>query len=91
VYSRKDENTYDYLNSYNDVLDWSERVKLLYPDRLRKLRIFAEQNRKKTEQKLKEIIEKREILYSVFTSIIGNKSADETLAVKFNNTMSETL
>ena len=91
VHSRVDENTYDYISSYNDILDWSERVKLLPTGRLKELRKYSDQNKKVAEQKLKEILDNREILYSVFSSLIRNKTSDVSVAEKFNNTLSDSL
>ncbi len=91
VYSRKDESMHDYLLSYDDILIWSERVKLLHTGRLNELRTVAVKERKKAELRLKEIIEKRELLHSVFTSVIHNKSADSALAEAFNKTLSKAL
>ena len=91
VHSRVDDNTYDYITSYNDILDWSERVKLLPAGRLKELRRYSDQNKKEAEQKLKEIIDKREVLYTVFSSIIRNKTPDVFVAEKFNNTLSGSL
>ena len=91
VHSRVDENTYDYIGSYNDILDWSERVKLLPTGRLKELRKYADQNKKEAEKKLKDILEKREVLYTIFSSIIRNKISDGSAAEEFNNTLSNSL
>ncbi len=91
MHSRVDKNTYDYITSYNDILNWSERVKLLPNERLKKLRSYAGQNKKEAEQKLKEIIDKREILYAVFSSIIRNKISDVSVTEEFNNILSDSL
>ena len=91
VHSRRDEDTYDYLNTYEDVIDWSERVNLLPKDRLQKLREYAAADKKEAIQKLKEIIEKRELLYVILSSIIQNKNIDETKIGEFNKFLSESL
>ena len=91
IYSRTEEKTYDYLNSYDDVLVWSTRVKLLHTSRIRELSTFAERDKNITEKKLKEIIKKREILYSALVSVIRNKSVDEILAGKLNSILSVAL
>jgi predicted RNA-binding Zn ribbon-like protein len=91
MHSRVDENTYDYINSYDNIMDWSERVKLLPKERLRELRRYADQNKKEAEQKLKDIIDKREVLYTVFSSIICNKISNGSVTEKFNDTLSDSL
>ena len=91
LHSRTDKSTYDYINTYNDILDWSERVKLLPNERLRVLRRYTDQNKKEAEKKLKEILDKREVLYTVFSSIIRNKIYDQSTTEEFNNTLSDSL
>ncbi len=91
IHSRKNEATYDYLNSYGDIIDWSERVKLLPHDRLRKLKEYAGGNKNEAEQILTEIINKRELLYKIFSSITHNKNLTEIEAEEFNNTLSDSL
>ncbi len=91
IHSRKDEVTYDYLNSYNDVIGFAERVKLISHERLKKLRKIADENEEKAKQKLNEIKNKRELLYKIFSAIINNKTVDEQASEDFNKVLGNSL
>jgi predicted RNA-binding Zn ribbon-like protein len=91
VNSRKEEEIFDYLQTYDDLLEWSDRVKLLPRERLKQLNEFAKKNTKSAEKKLKEIKSKRELLYHIFSLIIHNKIVDESSAKDFNDVLSDSL
>ena len=91
VHSRKDEATYDYLNSYIDIIDWGERVKLLPKERLSKLKDYAQEHKKEAELKLNEIISKRELLYKIFSALAHDKSLTEKETESFNDSLSDSL
>ncbi len=91
IHSRKEEGIYDYLETYDSLLDWCEKVKLLPKDRIKKLRDFAMGNNKNAEKMLLEIKLKRELLYKIFSSIIHNKLIDETFIEDFNSALSDSL
>ena len=55
VHSRKEEYIFDYLKTYDDLLEWSDKVKLLPKERLRKLSENAKKNNRNAEKKLAEI------------------------------------
>ena len=91
VHSRTEEDTYDYINSYTDIIDWSERVKLLPYKRLKKLKEYAEGHKKEAERTLDEILKNRELLYEVFASVTRNKNPEGSILGQFNESLSDSL
>ena len=89
--SRTEEYVFEYLKTYEDLLDWTEKVNLLPIERIRKLREYSKKNEKESQQKLIEIIKQRELLYKIFSSIINQKTLDEVLVKEFNNSVSGSL
>ncbi len=91
VHSRTEEGIFDYLKTYDDLIEWMEKVNLLSKARLKILKDFVSERPKEAEKKLLQIKNKRELLYQTFSSIIHNKNIDKTLVTQFNETLSEAL
>ena len=91
VHSRTEELSYDYLQTYDDLLKWSEKVKLLPNERIKRLKVLARKNEKAAEKKLVDIKNKRELLFNIFSSIINKDKFDNSLVEEFNNTLSQAL
>ena len=91
VHSRMEEQVFDYLNSYDDLLDWSAKVDLLTKDRINLLRSFAHNNKKAASEKLAEIKNERELLYHLFSSVANKKISGNLLLDEFNSVLSDTL
>jgi len=91
VHSRKDNFVFDYLNSYDDLLQWSAKTSLLPERRLRLLAASAAKESAKAESILRKAKVTREVLYSVFSSIAVHVQPKADLLEKFNEIMGEAM
>lgn len=79
------EQPYDYLRSYNAVLKWSRRLKILSEDGINLLKEKYEQDIQKGEQALDEIINARKILHELFLSTIHSRPVSDGVKTQFNS------
>lgn len=91
IHSRVDEDVYDYISTYDDLIEWMKRLKLLPLEKLENLKIMVLKDEKAANEALKEIKKKREMLYSFFSPVIHKKSPDSQLIRSFNKSLSDSL
>ncbi len=91
VHSRTEEQIFDYLNSYDDLLDWSVKVKLLPKERINLLRTFSHNNEREASENLSEIKNKRELLYRFFSSLVNKRISGNLPLDQFNAVLSDAL
>lgn len=91
VHSRMEENIYDHINNYDDLIEWMEKIKLLPAEKLKSLKERAHIDNKTAEKALTEMKSKRELLYNFFSPVIHQKAPADTLTKEFNKTLSESL
>ena len=91
IHSRTEEQAFDYLKSYYDLLDWCSKVRLLPNGRINRLKNAVQKNETKAESILKQIKGKREVLHQVFSSLINKKKIDSTAEDEFNESLSNAL
>ena len=91
VHSRVEEDSYDYLNSYDDLIEWMEKVKLFPSEKLINLKKVAASDNKAAEKALIKIKKQRELLYSFFSPIIHNKRPEDSVIKNINKTLSDSL
>ncbi|MBN2731466.1 MAG: CGNR zinc finger domain-containing protein [Balneolaceae bacterium] len=78
------EQPFEYLSTYNDLLDWSVKVEMLPLSEARQLKAIAKNDPKKAGQVLSTIIEARKELYHLFWAITKDESPDDKTLAAFN-------
>ena len=76
--------TFDYLQDYNDLLAWSEKVKLLDRKRLEVIGTCLKSNQQRGERAFRKAIKVRELLYALFSAIAKGRSPNEDVVESFN-------
>lgn len=91
IHSRVDKETYDYIDTYNSLIEWMERLQLLPTDKLENLKRLVRKDEDAAQVALEQIKEKREMLYNFFSSVIHKKSPAGELIKSFNKSLSDAL
>jgi predicted RNA-binding Zn ribbon-like protein len=91
VHSRVEEDRFDYLNSYDDLIEWMGKVKLLPAEKLKDLKKLAALDNKAAQKALIKIKKQRELLYNFFSPVIHNKEPEESVVKNINKTLSDSL
>lgn len=91
VHDYTEDDPFDYLNSYANLLDWSEKVELLESSERKELESYALKNQEQADNTLVYLIEVREVLYEFFFAIAQNKIPDEDAQANFNTILAETM
>ena len=91
VHSRVEEDSYDYINSYDDLIEWMEKVKLLPVEKLKSLKKIAASDNKAAEKALTKIKKQRELLYKFFSPVIHNKEPENSVVKNINKALSDSL
>lgn len=89
VNTRASSPAFEYLKTYADVLEWSERVALLSSERIALLSRLAASNETQGEIALAKTIRAREVLYRLFSKIAANVTPDPATVNEFNALLSE--
>jgi predicted RNA-binding Zn ribbon-like protein len=71
VYAWRGENLHEYLNSYEELLEWCNKVRMLPNSRLTELREFAIAHPKKKQQAFANAKQLRRTLYQFFSGVAG--------------------
>ncbi|ELR70350.1 Hypothetical protein C900_04035 [Fulvivirga imtechensis AK7] len=82
---------YDYLSSYEAVLKWSKRLKVLPEDDINALREKYEQDREAGEQVLDQMNKARKVLHELFLVVIRNSPIAEDIKKQFNKLLGSAL
>ncbi|WP_221390345.1 CGNR zinc finger domain-containing protein [Dyadobacter sp. NIV53] len=91
VRDRKVEHVHNYLTSYQDIITWCRRLKLMEEPELEKLRNYALNNNEESEKAYNKAIGLREIMYDLFSAIAASQKPDAAILKKFNGYLSEAL
>ncbi len=91
VHSRVEEDSYDYLNSYDDLIKWMEKVKLLPDGKLKILKRLAAADNKAAEKALVRIKKQRELLYNFFSPVIHDYKPEDSVVKRINKTLAYSL
>ena len=98
VYSWKGEDNYDFLEDYNNFIDWCTKLSISDGEYLERLRTHAKRNPEETRSLMEELREVRNLLHDFISAIARqdkNKITKLTTAVNslltetFNNTKLE--
>lgn len=91
VHDYTEDEPYDYLASYKDLLDWLEKNDLLTAEKREELESFAMDNRKKADDSLQHFLTARKTLYHFFSAIARNEIPAKNIQADFNALLEETL
>jgi predicted RNA-binding Zn ribbon-like protein len=91
VYSRKDDILYDYLKSYDDLLEWCKKANAFRDQRIKKLHQYAAQDPKTASKILLRIVKAREAMFDVFSNLHHHQHMDAESMNRFNKEMSQAL
>lgn len=91
VHDRTAEEPFEYLSSYNDLLDWSVKLELLSTSEHEVLKKTTQNIPDKADELLHEILEVREVLYGFFEAIAQNRPPEEHLQSAFNQLLGEAM
>ena len=84
-------NPHELLNSYNDLVSWSQEAHILTENEARQLREEATRRPTEAAVVLQRAIHLREALYRIFLALIMGSSPQEADLVTFNALLSETM
>jgi predicted RNA-binding Zn ribbon-like protein len=90
VYAWKGENLHEYLNSYEDVLEWCNKVKSLPTHLLTGLREYASKHPKKKLEALEYIKHARRILYQFFSGVAAT-GIETSILNQYNTLLNQAL
>lgn len=85
------EESFDFLTNYYDVLNWSEKVSLLPSLKRKELKSQVHKNPEQAKNAFKYLIEGRNTLYELFSSIAQNKIPNKSTLNNFNNYLTEVM
>lgn len=89
VNTRTSSPAHDYLKNYRDVLEWSEKVMLLEPERIARLSKQAAKHKQQREMAFAKVIHARDVLYRLFSKIAANLAPEPRTLDAFNALLSE--
>jgi predicted RNA-binding Zn ribbon-like protein len=88
VNTRRPAPEHEYLKSFEDFLQWSAKVGALPKKKLQQLREHATRKQKLTSSAFRDVIDVRENLYQLFSSIAERKSPEASVVNAFNERLS---
>ena len=88
VNTRKPAPEFEYLKTFEDVLEWSAKVGSVDDEKLNALRKYAAQKPENSLAALQDVIETREMLYELFSSIATGNVPGEAVIAAFNRRLS---
>ncbi len=92
VHSRADgDEPFEYLSSYEKLMEWCERLEVMPPDRIKKLSTISDSNPEEAENSLDEMIKVRGMLYRFFSEIAAGQQVEKSYLDDFNQEMSQSL
>lgn len=85
VGSRREEPMFDYLTGYEDILNWSSRLRILEEHQIKELRKIADQNPKQAQISFENLKSAREVLFQFFQALSHQKIPTNKIRSQFNN------
>lgn len=89
IHSRTETPISDYLNSYEDMIIFADRTKILSKKQQETLRRYAAKYPDKAAKAFKKIKRVREELFVLFAALAGDKKPSEQAISRFNKTWPE--
>lgn len=91
ISNRNDPDYFDYLTKYDDFVDWINKIKLLPKGKMDAIATFSKSHTRKSADTLRQIIEVREVVFKLFSSLAQQQKADRETVDAFNGFFSEAL
>lgn len=91
VHDRTVDAPFEYLSTYNYLVDWAAKVGVLSTSGQRQLKSVAKNDQKKAARALDAFIEAREVLYHLFWAIAKDESPDKKTQVAFNDLLEKAM
>lgn len=91
ISNRNDPDYFDYLTNYDDFVDWINKIKLLPKGKMDAIATFSKSHTRKSADTLRQIIEVREVVFKLFSSLAQQQKADRETVDAFNGFFSEAL
>jgi predicted RNA-binding Zn ribbon-like protein len=85
------ENPRENLNTFNDLIIWSEHVGILTRNGAKRLTLMAVKSPSKAKVVLQQAIELREVIYRIFSSVTAGKTPKKEDLFKFNENLSKAM
>jgi len=85
------ENPRENLNTFNDLIIWSEHVGILTRREANRLTLMAAKSPSKAEVVLQRAVEFREMIYRIFSSVTAGKAPKKEDLSKFNENLSKAM
>ena len=91
ISNRNDPDYFDYLTKYDDFVDWINKIKLLPKGKMDAIAAFSKSHTRKSADTLRQIIEVREVVFKLFSSLAQQQKAERETVDAFNGFFSEAL
>lgn len=91
ISNRNDPDYFDYLLKYDDFIQWVNKIGLLPKGKIDAITAFSKSHSRKSVTILQEVINAREVMFTLFSSLAQHGKADKTALETFNSFLSEAL
>lgn len=91
ISNRNDPDYFDYLTTYDDFIQWTDKIGLLPKGKLQAIVAFSKRHARKSADTMKMVIETREVIFKLFSSLARHRKADREALDALNGFLSEAL
>lgn len=91
ISNRNDPDYFDYLTTYDDFIQWTDKIGLLPKGKLQAIVAFSKRHARKSADTMKMVIETREVIFKLFSSLVQHRKADREALDALNSFLSEAL
>ena len=91
ISNRNDPDYFDYLTKYEHFVEWINKTKLLPKGKMDAIVAFSKSHTRKSADTLRQIIEVREVVFKLFSSLAQQQKADRETVDALNGFFSEAL
>ena len=91
ISNRNDPDYFDYLTKYDDFIQWIDKLGLLPREKIRAIATFSKDHSRKSGDVLRQVVEAREVIFKLFSSLAQHQKADKEALDAFNSFLSEAL
>lgn len=91
ISNRNDPDYFDYLTKYDDFIQWIDKIGLLPKRKIHAIEAFSKNHARISADTMKLIIEVREVIFNLFSSLAQHQKADSEVLNAFNGVLSEAL
>lgn len=91
ISNRNDPDYFDYLATYDDFIQWTDKIGLLPKGRIHVIDAFSKKHARKSVDTLRQVIEVREVVFNLFSSMAQHQKVSKETLSTFNEFLSEAL